>query len=608
MIYKRTNKTLTDDTRVEYVESNNQGIYINTSVTGANFAPYHGLYINQTPKQNDIYLSKMIEYVIIDHERYDIMDVKTSEESYGGVEYLEEFTNEPVPTYTYNIHGCKIVKKFKLDPNSKILCVDYAVTNNTGKMVKFFAMPCVTKRSLITLKRQSDMKFTSQYAPTAAKVALSITDRLNLYIKSPNMRYDKKETYLSGVNSDYEDSFGNIKTYVEDLFIPGVFEAHVKNMNTSTFLIFVSTEDINVQACESMNIEMDIKDRDNMRYHGIDEMYYELKSLAKTAYSLQYIDKEKRQFVLLESMPPIYDSKEYVKNMIVSIEGNYLLLGRYKEAHKILESMMIKLKDTTYKLEDVDRCEAILLYIEALNRYVAITEAPKEEIKDFYSFIRDNIYELLNRRLDNMYADEKDNLLVVAGKKYIKLNALWYNALRIYVDLADKFGENSEYIYNVSENVKYKIQESFWDDEKSVLKYELDEEAYATVDMLFALSLSYKVIHDGNVSMKLMDTTFKKLYTALGMRLGEINSPRYDGYVYPHLLVHFLKANLRQMGVTRASQKLAYNLVKDAFQEIGKNTVGTVKYKYNEKTKKAIGNTVSAMTNAELIRAFDMLT
>ena len=57
MIYKRTNKTLTDDTRVEYVESNNQGIYINTSVTGANFAPYHGLYINQTPKGNDIYLS-----------------------------------------------------------------------------------------------------------------------------------------------------------------------------------------------------------------------------------------------------------------------------------------------------------------------------------------------------------------------------------------------------------------------------------------------------------------------------------------------------------------------------------------------------------------------
>ena len=74
------------------------------------------------------------------------------------------------------------------------------------------------------------------------------------------------------------------------------------------------------------------------------------------------------------------------------------------------------------------------------------------------------------------------------------------------------------------------------------------------------------------------------------------------------MLVHFLKANLRQMGVTRASQKLAYNLVKDAFGEIGKNTVGTVKYKYNEKTKKAIGNTVSAMTNAELIRAFDMLT
>ena len=92
------------------------------------------------------------------------------------------------------------------------------------------------------------------------------------------------------------------------------------------------------------------------------------------------------------------------------------------------------------------------------------------------------------------------------------------------------------------------------------------------------------------------------------MRLGELGSKHYDGFVYPHLLAHFLKANLRQMGVTRASQKLAYNLIKDVFAEIGKKTVGTVKYKYNEKTRKPIGNTISAMTNAEIIRAFDMLT
>ena len=62
------------------------------------------------------------------------------------------------------------------------------------------------------------------------------------------------------------------------------------------------------------------------------------------------------------------------------------------------------------------------------------------------------------------------------------------------------------------------------------------------------------------------------------------------------------------MGVTRASQKLAYNLVKEVLGEIGKNTVGTVRYRYSEKTKRPYGYETSAITNAELIRAFDMLT
>ena len=42
--------------------------------------------------------------------------------------------------------------------------------------------------------------------------------------------------------------------------------------------------------------------------------------------------------------------------------------------------------------------------------------------------------------------------------------------------------------------------------------------------------------------------------------------------------------------------------------EIGKNTVGTVRYRYSEKTKRPYGHEISAVTNAELIRAFDMLT
>ncbi len=607
MIYKRVNKSLKSDSKVEYIESNNQGIYINTSITGANFAPYHGIYIYQEPKKDVVYLSKMIECIQIGHDRFDILDVKTSETVHGGVQFLTEFTNVPVPTYTYDVNGCIIEKKYKLHPTEKILCIDYKITNNTGKPVRFTASPCVTNRGLFSSKRQSDMKFTSLVTASATKIALSISEKKDLYIKSSNMKYDKHEKYLCGVNCDFETSDGASKTYVEDLFIPGVFEGNIKTSNTNTFSIFVSMEDIDVKQHKSNDIEVDIKKRDEYRYGSIDKSYHELFGLAKTAYNLHYIDKEKKRLVLLESVPAIYDTDEYVKNMIVSIEGNYLLLKRYKEAHKILESMMLKLKDETYKLSDLDRCEAMLLFIEALNRYLMEADPGIEEIREFYEYIKSNIYEYLDRKNKEAYADQ-DFLLKVNGKKYIKINSLWYNALRIFVDLADKFHEESEFIYTISESLRDNIVTSFWDEAKSVLKFEIEEASYSTFDMIYSLSLSYPVLKDSSMSMKLMDTAFKELYTAYGMRLGNVNAKQYDGYVYPHLMVHFLKANLRQMGVTRASQKLAYNLVKEVLGEIGKNTVGTVKYRYNEKLKKAYGYEISAITNAELIRAFDMLT
>ena len=607
MVYKRINKSLNSDSAIEYVESNNQGIYINSSVTGVNFAPYHGIYIYQEPKQDIVYLSKMIEVVQIGHEKFNIMDIKTSEYTYNGVEFLEQYTNEPVPTYMYNVNGCIIEKKYKLHPEKKILCIDYKITNSTGHQVKFNASPCVTNRGLFTTKRQSDMKFTTTVLSNGTKIALSISDKKDLYIKSSNMKFDKKESYICGVNYDFETSEGVLKTYVEDLFVPGSFESNVKNNNTNTFSIFVAMEDIDLIGVKSNDIELDIKARDNFRYGSIDKNYHELLDLAKTAYNLHYIDKEKKRLVLLEMIPAVYENDEYVKNIITSIEGNYLLLKRYTEAHKILESMMLKLKDETYKLSELDRCEAMLLFIEALNRYLVESETDGDEIKGFYKYIKTSIYEYLDRKNKNVYADQ-DFLLQVEGKKYIKINALWYNALRIFVDLADKFHEESEFIYSISESLRENIISSFWDETKNVLKYEVQEEAYPTFDMIYSLSLSYPVIRDPNMSMKLVDTAFKQLYTAYGMRLGGINTKQYDGYLYPHLMVHFLKANLRQMGVTRASQKLAYNLVKETLGEIGKNTVGTVRYRYSEKTKKAYGYEVSAITNAELIRAFDMLT
>ena len=104
------------------------------------------------------------------------------------------------------------------------------------------------------------------------------------------------------------------------------------------------------------------------------------------------------------------------------------------------------------------------------------------------------------------------------NKKYIKINALWYNDLQIYIDLADKFIENHEYAHTVAENVKNNIIEKFWNADECILRYEINEMSYPTIDMIYTLSLSFPLLHD-KIAMKLVDTAFKTLYTPLGMRL-----------------------------------------------------------------------------------------
>ena len=133
-----------------------------------------------------------------------------------------------------------------------------------------------------------------------------------------------------------------------------------------------------------------------------------------------------------------------------------------------------------------------------------------------------------------------------------------------------------------------------------------DVVAKPNIHMIYTLSLSYPCIV-GDIQIKLLDTIFKELYTPYGLR----STPRSSNepcYIYPKYMAHFVKANLRQNGVTRASQKIAFNLVKELFQDINKYINGAIKYIYSEKGVLVDSRGYDLYTNAEIIRLYDMLT
>ena len=134
-----------------------------------------------------------------------------------------------------------------------------------------------------------------------------------------------------------------------------------------------------------------------------------------------------------------------------------------------------------------------------------------------------------------------------------------------------------------------------------------DTDPCANIEMIYTLSLSYPCIVD-TMPIKLLDTIFKELYTPYGLRVVSKNSKQNSGLIYPKYMAHFVKANLSQNGVTRASQKIAYNLVKELLQDVGKYVNGGIKKVYNEKGINVDSIAYDLLTNAEMIRLYNMLT
>ena len=232
-----------------------------------------------------------------------------------------------------------------------------------------------------------------------------------------------------------------------------------------------------------------------------------------------------------------------------------------------------------------------LWWIESINRIIQ-----KQDLYNvFFSFVKYIINSIFSDKLFDEYF------------KNIEAVALMYNALKIYEDMLKKDGKEENAIFVREEYFRTKIHNEFWNEEKRVLKKNLDEkEVYANIEMLYTISLSYPCIVS-DIQFRLLDTVFKELYTSYGLREFSKNSSRNTGLIYPKYMAHFVKANLRQNGVTRASRKIAFNLVKDLFLDINKYLNCGVKKVYSEKGYQIDTLPYDLLTNAEIIRLYDML-
>ena len=342
----------------------------------------------------------------------------------------------------------------------------------------------------------------------------------------------------------------------------------------------------------------------------IDENYVELQDLAKSMDSLylkKYLipslpyrrgfDAEYDLLVSQENINSILKDIQDLINIVKAIDGAYLTFGKVIEAREALLHIKryIKALDTIQEEKARVQKELVLLklwYVESVNRLIQ----QDNTVDLFLDFVKDIVYFMLSDENSEKYLRD------------IETVALTYNAVRVYESLLNKVGLEDVLTYKGAMVVQNLIEEKFWCEDKRVMRKQIDDmNPVASIEMIYTLSLSYPCIV-GNMPVKVLDTIFKELYTPYGLREVSKNSIQNTGLIYPKYMAHFVKANLRQNGVTRASQKIAYNLVKELIQDIGKYTNAGIKEVYHEKGILIDSIGYDLLTNAEVIRLYDMLT
>ena len=560
----------------------------------------HGLYI----ENGKVLVSNVFERIEVGDKIYKLYNLNTKSKTMNIQEYIESVDGKNLIWKYILDNGLKLTKMICFEKGTSLMQIKYIIENDTDSKADFVVLPLVTNRDFNNMRFENQLKFNQRKTEKGVIINLSVTTNTNIIMKSPELKYVQNKQNLCNVKhiSSLEE-----EEIIEDLFKPGDFKIQVKKGETRELNLFICSMDFELD--EDLNDLFEKKERLENKYtKDIEKEFIELKDLAlglqicnmdsKIISSLPY-NNEYSKLIIDSSgirLDSILCAVKKVTDITRAIEGQYLLLNKVKEARVVLIKIRrfirevdgLKLDDS-YVLKEITLLK--LWFVESINRLFS----KGADINVFVPQIKEIIVDTLNNKNKELVLEDLECVCLI------------YNALKIYENIVSH-GIGEEIVaYNTYKKLDDLIENEFWDSENNVLRNNVnDKKSVATISMIYSISLSYPCII-GNMRLKVLDTIFRELYTPYGLREISQKSEKYDGNIYPKYMAHFLKANFRQNGVTRATQKLAYNLVKELLQDVSKNENGGIKKVYNDKKRKYIDLGYDILTNAEMVRVYNML-
>jgi predicted glycogen debranching enzyme len=617
----------------ELLRTNRAGSYASTTIVGCNTRKYHGLLVALQPQidmGHHVLLSTLDVTVIQRNAEFNLAIHNYGENSYDprGHKYIRDFESEPIPKLTYRVGGVIMTKERVYVSSEDRFMIRFEILE-AHSATKLRFKPLLAFRSVHSLSKQND------YADTSyTEIKNGIKVRMYEPYSDLYLQFSRKPKYAHNPDWNYNIEYPKERTrgyeYREDLYMPGIFELSVKKGDVIVFSA------------------------------GLNEI--EPKKL-RGAFAKETVDRVPRDTF-------IHCLENAAEQFLVEREGNTELIAGYHWFHicgrtvfvslpgllltqndtdhflSIVDTMISKMQGPFFPITDdgsmlhYSSVDASLWFFLALQRYIEFTGDDKLMWEKYGKVMKKILEEYkkgtsYNIHMQNdglLYAGGENDVLtwmntVIDGKPVVnrnglavEINGLWYNAIKFYIELNERYGKGRTSGWRqITEKIEKSFIETFWDSEKELMAdcVRGDFKDFSVrPNQVILTALPYSPVND-DIKYAILQIAEGELLTPRGLRTLSPKTPSYkgvykgdiiqrdlayhNGSAFPWLLGFFVEGYLklhRKSGVSFAKKLL------NGFEpEMTEHGIGTIsELYYGDPPYRGKGAISQAWSVSELLR------
>ncbi len=635
----------------EWIITNGLGGYASSTVLGLNTRRYHGLLVAaaQPPGGRIVALSKLEETVAVPGGRFEL-----STNRYGnvihpeGYHYLVEFRLDPWPTFLFRIGEILLEKTIFMLPGENATVVGYTLLRSGGGPVELTVRPLAAMRDFRQLSRENeDLNPGLEQAPNM--LTLRPYDDLpplvihhTAEMVEPSPCWYKNFEYDEGVVKTKEDlwSFGTLR-YLLKVGESCALVASLGRRGTGD-LFFHRRRMENTQTVTAQNIKSPGSGPLSARLSWTAESFFARKpaplekgsSLTGPEGGRPGTDlcAEARGgassgagLTLMAGFPWF---SPWGRDALIALPGLTLSTGRFDQARSILQMLASHVKgglipvrfSEAEGLPEYDSADTSLWFFWAVWRYWKATK----DLKFISKKLMNCLQEILEGYLEGTQygiAMDEDGLIVLSDEempltwmdarepsdgqlpgrpitprsgKPVEVNALWYCALMIMADFAERLGlKRGQATTRLARLVRQNFARGFISPRGILYDRLTDRGPDATVrpNMLIAASLPFTPLSRAH-GLAILAAVEKHLLTPVGIRSLDPGHPDYkgrfegdlkskarayhQGTVWTWLIGPYASALVKFRGLTRATQSALTAQMKPFLPHLEEGCLGSV--------------------------------